>query len=146
MQDRTELRDLLARSPTPLAQLVRRVLNARPGAEHHAAAFYVLEATLKLGASARITLACRGQKGVLSMNWMCLRHHQLLHSRPVRSLYAHAQPRRSPQSLNVQTPGGLELSARSGGCDFGRSTSCTVTGSWSDMASAGGWAAAGLGM
>lgn len=50
----TELRDLVATLPTPLAQLARRVVNARPGTEHHAAAFYFAESALKLAASARI--------------------------------------------------------------------------------------------
>ncbi|MFO0552062.1 MAG: bifunctional serine/threonine-protein kinase/formylglycine-generating enzyme family protein [Polyangiaceae bacterium] len=50
-----ELRDLLARLPTPLAQLARRILNARPGVEHHGAAFYFAEASLKLAAGARLS-------------------------------------------------------------------------------------------
>jgi len=36
---------------------VRRVLNARPGTEHHASAFYLAEASLKLAASVRISVA-----------------------------------------------------------------------------------------
>ena len=40
-----ELRDFLGSLPLPLAELVRRVLNARPGTDHHASAFHLAEAT-----------------------------------------------------------------------------------------------------
>src|SRR4029077_21071109 len=69
--------------------------------------FLISKIAPAVGASARITLAWRGQNGVRSMNVMCLRHHQLLHSFPDRSLYAQAQPWRSLQSLHLQTPGAL---------------------------------------
>src|SRR6266849_4291961 len=98
---------------------------------------------LAVGASARITLACRGQNGVRSMNWMCRRHHQLLHSRPLRSLYAQAQPRRSSQSTKVQTPGGLGPSVR---CGMAACGSVTCTALSDDMVSTGGCATPGLGM
>src|SRR5260370_27375405 len=99
---------------------------------------------LAVGASARITLAWRGQHGVRSMTWMWRRHHQLLHSRPVRSLYAQAQPRRSAQSTKVQTPGGLGPSVRAGIATGG---SATCEGPISpDMSCAGGCATPGLGM
>src|SRR5450759_4075350 len=39
--------------------------------------FLISKIVFAVGARARITLACRGQKGVRSMNWMCLRHHPL---------------------------------------------------------------------
>jgi hypothetical protein len=48
-----ELRDRL---PQPLARLYRRAFNARSGAARHGAAFYLLEAAVKLAASAQIAI------------------------------------------------------------------------------------------
>ena len=48
--------------------------------------FLISKIVFAVGARARITLACLGQKGVRSMNWMWRRHHQLLHLRPVMSV------------------------------------------------------------
>jgi serine/threonine protein kinase len=45
---------LLQRLPLPLAQLYRRVLNAKTAQDRHHHAFYLAEATLKLAASLRI--------------------------------------------------------------------------------------------
>jgi len=99
---------------------------------------------LAVGASARITLACRGQNGVRSMNWMWRRHHQLLHLRPVKSVYAHAHPRRSLQSLYVHTPAGLWPSERAGS-GVGSSISSSTAAS-AEIASTGGWATPAFGM
>ncbi len=56
MTKKRELRGLLGSIPMPLAQLGKRALNAPAGIERHNAAFYMLEATLKLAAAGRICL------------------------------------------------------------------------------------------
>ncbi|MCB9674402.1 MAG: protein kinase [Alphaproteobacteria bacterium] len=54
MDARRRLAQQLHELPLPIAQLVRRALNAKSALERHHNAFYLAEATLKLAATARI--------------------------------------------------------------------------------------------
>ncbi len=56
MSTGSDIRDLMQRLPLPLAQLVRRVVNAKSAIERHQHAFYLAEASLKLAAALRIGL------------------------------------------------------------------------------------------
>ncbi len=52
----SELRELMAVLPLPLAQLVRRALNGKSAVERHHGAFYLAECALKLASAARVGL------------------------------------------------------------------------------------------